>query len=290
MFSVNVVEPYIILFKFTVYLVGFLGFYLIFFPVSFTRFSYYKKTFKEIDLYNGFTKNINSLYMICNEEKVSNVIVTRIAIWNSGTEEIYGKKIVEERPLVLGVKEGSDTRILDCSVYYRTDEYNRFNPCKCPGDDKKYILEFEYIEKRGGVILEIMHTGRVDDLYIDCFIKGGKGIIEIDKQEAKVRTPLNKSIQALFIRITKCVANKYYPNENNPASWHYGSRMLGIEIILASWIISIALSFVFNEGSSFNIAQIVINLGTYIAYVPLMLSIMGSFWPYRIPYKLKKHL
>ena len=281
---INIAEPFKILFNITVYLVGFLGFYLYFFSVDFRRFSYYKKTLKIINLEDCYIRNIDSLYMTCNEERISNATITRIALWNSGTEDIYEKSIVKERPLVLGVKRGSGARILDCSVYYCTDEYNKFKPEKHLDEDEKYTFSFEYIEKRGGVILEVIHTGGTDDLYMDCFIKGGKGIIEIDKQESRVRKPSNKTVQAQYVRISKRAARFFGGSEDSPPTWHYGIHMISLSIFGLSPIIAVFIP------ASISFKQKVVNFGMAIAYFTFILSVIGAIWPYRMPYRLREQL
>ena len=283
------------LFKNTVTLITFLGFYLCFYRIDKKRFSYYKKKYKVLDLSSHYLSNISSLYLTCNEEKITNVsiTITRIALWNSGTEDITEEKIVKERPLILGVKEGSSARILDCSVYYRTDEYNMLKPQKLSGrdGDNKYKLSFEYIEKRGGVILEVIHTGYADDLYMDCHIKGGEGIIEIDQQRSKVRKPSDKSLPALYVRVSNRIETYLVGSENYKGTWYHGSFIFGMLALSIAYLIAVIIYNIplqLDKESALHIAQTIFNLGTTVCYFAIVLSIIGIFWPFMMPRKLRR--
>lgn len=157
------------------------------------RFYYFKKTNKLV----SFNSNKpSSLHLFYDDTEIQDVSVTRIAVWNSGNEVINAEDLVESEPLSIKIIEGKkeDVKILDTSVEYVTDETNRFKFLACEDskvEDKeedrtnKDVVNFDYAGKHDGFILQIIHTGDPASIYLDCRIKGGQDICEIDSRGRK---------------------------------------------------------------------------------------------------------
>ena len=70
-------------------------------------------------------------------------------------------------------------------------------------NSKKVNLGFEYVDKKEGVVLQIIHTGNANDLKVDCKIKGGEPMKEYVnmnyRYSSKGRTVFDWIITALSI-------------------------------------------------------------------------------------------
>ena len=157
------------------------------------RFYYFKKTNKLV----SFNSNKpSSLHLFYDDTEIQDVSVTRIAVWNSGNDVINAEDIIESEPLSIKIIDGKedDIRILDTSIEYVTDKTNKFDiPCEVSTEENKDesctyndVVNFDYAGTRDGFILQIIHTGNPDYIYMNCHIKGGKDIYEIDSSGRKI--------------------------------------------------------------------------------------------------------
>lgn len=184
---------------------------------KFKRITYTKKTNKIVSLKNV---GVGSLHLLFNDEEITDVSITRIAVWNSGKEVIKPSDIVDSEPLRLCLREGCEknTRILDCSIDYVIKK-SVFKNNTIPSlslDNKCYPITFQYLNSSFGMIIQIIHTGRASDIYMDCQIMGGKSIIEVENDGSKI------------------IPNIPYVHFNGASSWgiDYISTLLTIFIIL----------------------------------------------------------
>ena len=147
---------------------------------KFQRLTCTRKTNKLISLKNVA---VDSLHLFFNKEEIMDVSITRFAVWNSGNERIDSKDIVASRMLRTGLKEGhkKDSRILNCSIDYVTDEtiFGDINPDEIEYTSDTYSIPIDYLAPSDGMIIQIIHTGESTDLYMDCHIKGGKEFVEV---------------------------------------------------------------------------------------------------------------
>ena len=58
-------------------------------------------------------------------------------------------------------------------------------------ENSEVILDFDYVDSREGIVLQILHTGNIDSLKVDGKIKGGKPIKQVGS-ERKKKNPLIK--------------------------------------------------------------------------------------------------
>lgn len=254
--------------------------------------SYYKQTNKVISISGS---HINSLRMTYKGEPITDISITKVAIWNSGTQGIEKKDIVNGRQLTLGVKENRNSKILDCFIKYRTDNTNdiKQDPIKNEkGTAIKYIFDFTYMARKDGFLLEIIHTGNVDDLYIDCYTKEGKDIIEIDKQGAVIRK--GPKIAVGFQKYLKKIAVSLSEDLTEPLSWYQGFFIFGIYVFCGLIVLCILLKnypFQFHAELVSNIAQIINDIAWIGIAVSLAIGFFGVVWKLvRIPLKLLKRL
>ncbi len=285
------------------------------------RFYYFKKTNKLV----SFNSNKpSSLHLFYDDTEIQDVSVTRIAVWNSGNDVINAEDLVESEPLsIKNKKYEDDFKILDTSIEYVTDKTNDFKllPMKNSKDDSEHekhseddsehekhseddsehenlllegTVKFNYVEKRDGFILQVVHTGSPDNIYLDCRIKGGQNIYEIDKRGVKAHNLKDNERLYQFLKKQKILFNEKTKLED-----YEGYSLLGYYIawwtLMPGYCISIITlwlypffprftKFVFFVGV---LPLFVIGIGALI-YIHTFPG--GESSPITIPKKLKKKL
>lgn len=97
------------------------------------------------------------LKLYFNDELVEQVSKTQIAMWNQGAKTVKGSDIVAKDPIRIVSPEGS--KILAFSIISSTRE---INGCKLEMNNdslEEILLAFDYLDRRDGVVIEIIHTG-----------------------------------------------------------------------------------------------------------------------------------
>lgn len=129
----------------------------------------YKKSriFKKIDYakkeFSPTTSNPN----------VEAVTITFLAIWNSGNGTIYPSDILETAPL--SVFTTGDSEILNKKIVYVSNKLNGFKINIKKTIKNRFRILFNYVGKKEGVILKIIHTGAFSDsIAASCHIKDGE--------------------------------------------------------------------------------------------------------------------
>ena len=91
-----------------------------------------------------------TLHLYFGDKEIKDVFVTRIALWNSGNENIEYNDIGES-PLFVAIKKGEDTSIMECRV-----DYKESGTKKCERDiEGKYRIVFDQFLKNKGIILQL---------------------------------------------------------------------------------------------------------------------------------------
>lgn len=103
-------------------------------------------------------------------QAIDDLTVTKYVIWNSGNEVLNRSDIVRVCPLQIVCDDNA--QILDAQIIVQSDETNAFKILE--KKDKCVKLEFDYANVDDGIILQILHTGDVTDINVECRIKGGK--------------------------------------------------------------------------------------------------------------------
>lgn len=111
----------------------------------------------------------------CNQT-ISNLTITRFAIWNSGNRLLNLTDIVETMPLSITSKENG-AEILDASIIKYSEKSNKFSVNK--KNSHCVEISFDYMDTQEGIILQILHTGSANDIYFTGKIKGGKKLKNI---------------------------------------------------------------------------------------------------------------
>lgn len=141
--------------------------------------SFSSNSFKII---NAGKSTIPELQLLYQNKAIDNLTITRFAIWNSGNRVISSDDIVAVKPLTLAC-HNNETKILDATIIKQGEPTNMFKTIRAEED--KFILDFDYIDKQDGIVLQVLHTGPSINLELECKIKGGKNLKHLNKRANK---------------------------------------------------------------------------------------------------------
>ncbi|MEO2261188.1 hypothetical protein ABGV43_30220 [Paenibacillus amylolyticus] len=124
-------------------------------------------------------------------ERIESLYKSQIIIWNGGTTTINGSDIVKDDPLT--VVFGPGTKIFNISVVGESREINKFNCRVSPSRENECQLNFDFWDKKDGVVLELLHTESPEQPKIKGTVKGlvngikSKGQVEYIKNQKKLK-------------------------------------------------------------------------------------------------------
>ena len=123
-----------------------------------------------VNIINELVNKFESLEMTYSGLSIENLSVTKILFWNGGNDTIDNKDISSVDPLKIRVNENYE--ILESNVLYSKNPANQFSIKT--SDDKSYAaLEFDFLDKDEGGLIQLIHTGISDkDIEIHGTIKG----------------------------------------------------------------------------------------------------------------------
>ncbi len=101
--------------------------------------------------------NLGDIKILFNNVAVPRVVVTQLAVWNTGNTVVKGKEIVESDPLTIHFEDGA--MILHAQRVTATQEVNDFRIRVSEHDRSRALLEFDYLNGRDGAKFQIIHTG-----------------------------------------------------------------------------------------------------------------------------------
>ena len=114
---------------------------------------------------------IEDLKLSFREKEIEDLTITKLAIWNSGNQEIRQEDIASEGPLRI-ISTG-DANILAVSILTQSDPSNQF--LVTLKNEKEALIQFEYVNCKDGIVLQVLHSGDSANITFDCKIKGGTG-------------------------------------------------------------------------------------------------------------------
>lgn len=130
-------------------------------------------------LFENKLKDISELKTYFNDKEINLLTSTKIAFWNGGHQIINKEDIVQRDLLCVSATKG--TIILKINVEYVTNLINNVSVSKF--SDTQHNIEFDYLSKNEGFILEVLHTGKSRDVFLKGTIKGSSKI---------QRSPINR--------------------------------------------------------------------------------------------------
>ena len=128
-------------------------------------------------------------------QAIDDLTVTKYVIWNSGNEVLNRSDIVRVCPLQI-VSDGN-AQILDAQIIVQSDVTNAFKILE--KKDKCVKLEFDYANVGDGIILQILHTGDIADINVECKIKGGNKLRNLNHNIKKKNRNYNINKRLLII-------------------------------------------------------------------------------------------
>jgi len=119
--------------------------------------------------------NLGDIKILFNNVAVPRVVVTQLAVWNTGNTVVKGKEIVESDPLTIRFEDGA--MILDAQRVSATQEVNDFRIRVSENDRSRAVLEFDYLNGGDGAKFQIIHTGGSGKAKVTGSIRGiSKGV------------------------------------------------------------------------------------------------------------------
>jgi hypothetical protein len=129
------------------------------------------------------------------DEKITDLTVTKILFWNDGKDTIRSTDIATAKPLRIKIKEGYN--ILDVKSSAKTD-INLITVD--PAGDGSYLVNFEYIEKNDGAIIQILHTGKSN---LDIEFEGKLIGCKLERRSLIINKKMVISLNLPLIRTTQ---------------------------------------------------------------------------------------
>ena len=130
---------------------------------------------RTVNLVKEKIQKIDIVEILYSGNKVNNLSITKVAIWNDGKDTIDSRDIAQNDLLRVTIK--SEFEILDSSVLFHKNLSNDFQ--LIPSIDKKsVIIKFDFFDFEEGIVLQIFHTGNSsDDISVEGKVKSAKKII-----------------------------------------------------------------------------------------------------------------
>lgn len=116
----------------------------------------------------GGDGHIENLSITYNGSEVDSVLITKIAIWNSGNRVLSPGDFAALDPLAIGF---GTNRLLDSQLLCESEDNNQIQINNSRKDD--LCISFDYIEPGQGAVIQLIHTGQSEEISIRGKIKGG---------------------------------------------------------------------------------------------------------------------
>lgn len=164
----------------------------------------YYQTYRDIEKINDGTRESN-VRVYYKSEEVERVFTTYVWFWNHGKKPILKTDIPasSELKLVLFNKE-NDLKILDSKIV--TQSRGPVNATASQVDKASLRLEFDFLDHKDGLALEIQHTGGLDVMMrVDGVILGsadGVKVNTVSSEDYVNPAPPNKTPFLVIIALT----------------------------------------------------------------------------------------
>ena len=193
--------------------------------------------------------NIDQLEVIFSGQRINDLTSTKYYIWNSGNDVLHPEDIVKTRPLC--ICSNGTAQILDVQILRMSEETNCFSLSKV--EKQRVELDFDYVASGEGILVQILHTGKVSDFSFDCKIKGGKAPFDCSDDEfAKSRSVFNMLIKTfndllsgitiLFVGLCTVIYDSVYKVSKADSKmvlpyviWGYGILAVVLLLRLVIW-------------------------------------------------------
>ena len=127
----------------------------------------------DIRSYNLIKDSINKFDLLKIEydgQKIDNLTISKVAVWNSGKEAVRKSDIPVMSPICV---KSNDGIILNSSIIAQSNISNMFS-CNISDNKDCVIIDFDFIDYDNAAIIEFLHTS--SNLSVSGCVIGGKGI------------------------------------------------------------------------------------------------------------------
>jgi len=195
--------------------------------------------------------NIGDIKILFNNVAVPRVVVTHLAVWNTGNTVVKGEEIVESNPLT--IRFGDGATILDAQRVSATQEVNDFRIRVCEHDQSRAFLEFDYLNGRDGAKFQIIHTGSKGKAKLTGSIRGiAKGVeywgdlLEWSEQKSRFSSLRHMALfvaAVVVLSLMKDVIARHYPATVKYGEWLAAAAIaLVLLIFLGAFLFGVAYS------------------------------------------------
>ncbi|MBE9064623.1 hypothetical protein [cf. Phormidesmis sp. LEGE 11477] len=101
----------------------------------------------------------NRLKLYFSDREIRKLILTKVAIWNSGSETIKPDSFVEKIPL--RVSFAAPNKTIESYLLYANNKTNEILPKIDQAGN--LLINFKYLDPGDGVVIKIAHEGKVED-------------------------------------------------------------------------------------------------------------------------------
>lgn len=130
---------------------------------------------RSINLVRESIKKIETVEILYAGNKIENLSITKVAIWNDGRDTISFVDVAHADPLKICIDKEYD--ILDAEILFQRNSANDFN-LLISNDKKSVLIKFDFFDFEEGVIIQLAHTGNSsDDIKLLGTIKSVKKIL-----------------------------------------------------------------------------------------------------------------
>jgi len=174
------------------------------FGIFFTVYFYFRSKKSRIPTYAVRTINlvssniskINILDILYSGEKINNLSISKVALWNDGKETINSTDIAPLKPIKIMINDKYD--ILDATILFQKNDGNNFI-LNLATDKKSVDITFDYFDYKDGIVLQIFHTGNSNE-YVR--IEGGiKSVSKICRRKLPLLAIIPSSKMAFILII-----------------------------------------------------------------------------------------
>lgn len=139
---------------------------------------------------------IEKVSIMFDDQPINNLTISNYAIWNSGNTLINGTDIVDTQRLRL--ISDDETKFLEAKIVSEVETSNKFRIIEQL--DNEILLDFDYVDKNEGIVIQVIHTGEKDSINAQCKIKGGKPIktYTFSQKKRNTNTAQKKLIKLFF--------------------------------------------------------------------------------------------
>ncbi|MDR0515955.1 MAG: hypothetical protein LBH25_02815 [Fibromonadaceae bacterium] len=109
---------------------------------------------KSINLVKDSIDKIKCVNISHNGEKINNLSVSKIAIWNAGEKAVRNKDVPEKGKFRIEIDDGY--KILECELLHQINDANDFKLIKI--SDNIFHIDFDYFNHNEGIVVLVYHT------------------------------------------------------------------------------------------------------------------------------------